>query len=103
MRDRLTDMFDELSGDLGVRAVVLTGSRRAPLLHRGGARRPQKPDAARPEGAPERAVGDVARMIRRGWQRLVGSILDCEKPVIAAVNGTRPAAAPTWCSPATSS
>ena len=33
-------------------------------------------------------MGDTARMIRRGWQRLVASILDCEKPVIAAVNGT---------------
>jgi 2-(1,2-epoxy-1,2-dihydrophenyl)acetyl-CoA isomerase len=27
-------------------------------------------------------------MVRRGWQRLVASILDCEKPVVAAVNGT---------------
>ena len=27
-------------------------------------------------------------MIKRGWQRLIASILDCEKPVVAAVNGT---------------
>jgi len=27
-------------------------------------------------------------MIRTGWQRLISAILDCEKPVIAAVNGT---------------
>ena len=27
-------------------------------------------------------------MIRDGWQALVGSIIDCEKPVIAGVNGT---------------
>ena len=27
-------------------------------------------------------------MIHNGWQRLVGSVLDCEKPVIVAVNGT---------------
>jgi 2-(1,2-epoxy-1,2-dihydrophenyl)acetyl-CoA isomerase len=27
-------------------------------------------------------------MIREGWQRLVASILDCEKPVVGAVNGT---------------
>ena len=27
-------------------------------------------------------------MIRDGWQRLVASVLDCEKPVIAGVNGT---------------
>jgi len=33
-------------------------------------------------------VGDGARTIRLGWQRLVTSVLDCEKPVIAGVNGT---------------
>ena len=33
-------------------------------------------------------MGDASRMIRDGWQRLVTSILDCEKPVIAGVNGT---------------
>ncbi|MFD7665435.1 enoyl-CoA hydratase/isomerase family protein [Streptomyces sp. NPDC059788] len=42
-------------------------------------------DRARP---PERVVGDVARMLRRGAQRLVAAVLDCEKPVLAAVNGT---------------
>ena len=44
--------------------------------------------APKPEGAPERAVGDAARMIRTGIQRLIGAMLDCEKPIIAAVNGT---------------
>jgi 2-(1,2-epoxy-1,2-dihydrophenyl)acetyl-CoA isomerase len=33
-------------------------------------------------------VGDAARVIRSGWGRLVTSIMDCEKPVIAGVNGT---------------
>ncbi|MGH9273171.1 MAG: enoyl-CoA hydratase/isomerase family protein, partial [Acidimicrobiales bacterium] len=42
----------------------------------------------RPEDAPDRVAGDAARTIRTGWQRLVTSVLDCEKPVIAAVNGT---------------
>jgi 2-(1,2-epoxy-1,2-dihydrophenyl)acetyl-CoA isomerase len=32
--------------------------------------------------------GDVARTIRLGAQRLISAVLDCEKPVIAAVNGT---------------
>jgi 2-(1,2-epoxy-1,2-dihydrophenyl)acetyl-CoA isomerase len=27
-------------------------------------------------------------MIQRGWQRLVTSVLDCDKPVIGAINGT---------------
>ena len=33
-------------------------------------------------------MGDVARMLAGGAQRLVAAILDCEKPVVAAVNGT---------------
>ncbi|MFD3512048.1 enoyl-CoA hydratase/isomerase family protein [Streptomyces sp. NPDC058657] len=35
-----------------------------------------------------RVPGDVARLIRLGAQRLITAVLDCEKPVIAAVNGT---------------
>jgi 2-(1,2-epoxy-1,2-dihydrophenyl)acetyl-CoA isomerase len=42
----------------------------------------------RPDGAPDLVVGEGARIIRNGWQRLMGSIIDCEKPVIAGVNGT---------------
>jgi 2-(1,2-epoxy-1,2-dihydrophenyl)acetyl-CoA isomerase len=38
--------------------------------------------------AGERVAGDVARTIRLGAQRLIAAVLDCEKPVIAAVNGT---------------
>ena len=88
MRDGLADLFDELSATLGVRAVVLTGAGERHFCTGAGLGGAQKPQPARPEAAPDRALGDVQRMIRRGWQRLVGSILDCEKPVIAAVNGT---------------
>ena len=42
----------------------------------------------RPDDAPETAMGDGSRMIRDGWQLLITSILDCEKPVVAGVNGT---------------
>jgi 2-(1,2-epoxy-1,2-dihydrophenyl)acetyl-CoA isomerase len=88
MRDHLTETFDELSATLGVRAIVLTGAGERHFCTGAGLGGAQKPEPARPEGAPERALGDVARLVRRGWQRLVASILDCEKPVIAAVNGT---------------
>jgi 2-(1,2-epoxy-1,2-dihydrophenyl)acetyl-CoA isomerase len=88
MRDGLADTFDELSATLGVRAVVLTGAGGKHFCTGAGLGGAQKPQPPRPDGAPEQAVGDVARMIRRGWQRLVASILDCEKPVVAAVNGT---------------
>jgi len=88
MRDHLADTFDELSASLGVRAVVLTGAGERHFCTGAGLGGAQKPEPPRPEGAPDRALGDVARLIRRGWQRLVASILDCEKPVVAAVNGT---------------
>lgn len=88
MRDQMADWLDDASADLGVRAVVITaiGDRAfctGADLRGGGA-----PAHDRPEGAPDRVVGEGSRTIRRGWQRLVGSVLDCEKPVVAGVNGT---------------
>jgi 2-(1,2-epoxy-1,2-dihydrophenyl)acetyl-CoA isomerase len=88
MRDHLADTFGELSSTLGVRAIVLTGTGEKHFCTGAGLGGAPPPEPARPEGAPDRTLGDVARLIRRGWQRLVASILDCEKPVIAAVNGT---------------
>jgi 2-(1,2-epoxy-1,2-dihydrophenyl)acetyl-CoA isomerase len=78
-RDHLIDLFEEASADPSVRAVVVTATGRgfcAGADLRGGP----------PTG--DRVAGDVARVIRRGAQRLITAVLDCEKPVIAAVNGT---------------
>jgi 2-(1,2-epoxy-1,2-dihydrophenyl)acetyl-CoA isomerase len=88
MRDRLARLFDDASASLGVRAVVLTGAGPKHFCTGAGLGGTQPAPPARPDGAPDRTAGEVARMVRRGWQRLVASILDCEKPVIAAVNGT---------------
>ena len=88
MRDGLADTFEELSATLGVRAIVLTGAGDRHFCTGAGLGGAQKPQPPRPDDAPDRALGDVQRMIRRGWQRLIASILDCEKPVVAAVNGT---------------
>jgi 2-(1,2-epoxy-1,2-dihydrophenyl)acetyl-CoA isomerase len=86
-RERVIDLLDESSARLDVGAVVLTatgeGFCTGADLRAGRASAP-----ARPEGAPDRIMGDAARMIRRGAQRLVSAVLDCEKPVVAAVNGT---------------
>ncbi|MFC4506414.1 enoyl-CoA hydratase/isomerase family protein [Streptomyces vulcanius] len=79
-RERLIQLFSEASADPAVRAVVLTGTGRgfcAGADLRGGA-----------SAAGERVAGDVARTLRLGAQRLIAAVLDCEKPVIAAVNGT---------------
>src|SRR5687768_11633063 len=70
MRDHLADVFDELSADLGVRAVVLTGAGDRHFCTGAGLGGTQPSEPARPTGAPDRALGDVARLVRRGWQRL---------------------------------
>lgn len=78
-RDLVVELLDRASADPDVRAVVLTGTGRGFCA---GA------DLRGASGAGERVAGDVARTLRLGAQRLIAAVLDCEKPVIAAVNGT---------------
>ncbi|WP_280866376.1 enoyl-CoA hydratase-related protein [Streptomyces sp. SAI-127] len=78
-RDLLVELLGQASADPEVRAVVLTGTGRGFCA---GA------DLRGASGAGERVAGDVARTLRLGAQRLIAAVLDCEKPVIAAVNGT---------------
>ncbi|KAB2593568.1 enoyl-CoA hydratase/isomerase family protein [Streptomyces arboris] len=79
-RERIIALLVDASADPAVRAVVLTATGRGFCA------------GADLRGAPaqtrERVPGDVARTIRLGAQRLIAAVLDCEKPVIAAVNGT---------------
>ncbi|MFJ9560001.1 enoyl-CoA hydratase/isomerase family protein [Streptomyces fuscichromogenes] len=85
-RERIIGHLAEASADPGTGAVIITGTGRgfcAGADLRGGT------NTGGSGGAPaERVPGDVARTIRLGAQRLVAAVLDCEKPVIAAVNGT---------------
>jgi 2-(1,2-epoxy-1,2-dihydrophenyl)acetyl-CoA isomerase len=79
-RERLIHLLSEASADPAVRAVVITATGRgfcAGADLRGAS-----------AAVGERIPGDVARVIRLGAQRLIAAVLDCEKPVIAAVNGT---------------
>lgn len=86
-RDALVSALEDASADLAVRAVVLTGAGDRAFCTGADLRVPM-PAPAKPDGAPARAHGDVARGIASGWQRVITAVLDCEKPVIAAVNGT---------------
>ena len=88
MRDRLAERFHLASEDLAVRVVVVRGAGERHFCTGAALGGPQKPTPPKPDGAPDRVMGDPARMIRRGWQALVASVLDCEKPVIGAINGT---------------
>jgi 2-(1,2-epoxy-1,2-dihydrophenyl)acetyl-CoA isomerase len=78
-RERIIRLLDEASADPDVRAVVITGTGRGFCA---GA------DLRGSATTGQRTAGDVARTLRTGAQRLVAAVLDCEKPVIAAVNGT---------------
>ncbi|MFF7182010.1 enoyl-CoA hydratase-related protein [Streptomyces sp. NPDC008121] len=84
-RERIIALLGDASADPDVRAVVLTATGRGFCA---GADLRGAPPAGGERAPGERVAGDVARMIRRGAQRLIGAVLDCEKPVIAAVNGT---------------
>ncbi|MFE2876577.1 enoyl-CoA hydratase/isomerase family protein [Streptomyces roseus] len=79
-RERVIALLADAGADPGVRAVVVTATGKGFCA------------GADLRGAPatpgERVAGDVARMIRLGAQRLIAAVLDCEKPVLAAVNGT---------------
>jgi 2-(1,2-epoxy-1,2-dihydrophenyl)acetyl-CoA isomerase len=85
-RNRLIDLLADASERVDVRAIVLTATGRH--FCTGADLRVPQDRPHRPEGAPDQLVGDIQRMIRGGAQRLVSAVLDCEKPVIAAVNGT---------------
>ncbi|QYX79311.1 enoyl-CoA hydratase/isomerase family protein [Streptomyces akebiae] len=108
-RERLIQLLSEASADPAVRAVVITGTGRgfcAGADLRGtatgggstagvgstsgdGSTSGVGPTGGGPTGGDgTRVAGDVARVIRLGAQRLIAAVLDCEKPVIAAVNGT---------------
>lgn len=85
-RTALGEALQRASVDPDVRAVLLTatGSHAFCAGADLGAR-----DVAVPGSAAGSDVvpGDMARRIAAGWQALVTNVLDCEKPVIAAVNG----------------
>lgn len=85
-RNYLSDEFARISEDLSVRAVIFTATGKG--FCTGADLRVARPDQVRPPGAPDRAIMEVARGIKVGAQKLISAILDCEKPVIAAVNGT---------------
>lgn len=88
LRDRLIAAFRDAHRDLRVRAIVLTGAGDRHFCTGADLSVPPPARAHAPEGAPERIVGDAVDMMRGGFQQLMQSIQDCEKPVVVALNGT---------------
>ena len=80
-RETLIALLGEASADQDIRVVVLTAAGQRHFCT--GADLSGSPGGS--AGAPP---GSVARAVANGSQRLISAVLDCEKPVIAAVNGT---------------
>jgi 2-(1,2-epoxy-1,2-dihydrophenyl)acetyl-CoA isomerase len=88
VRNRLIEHLDAANSSFEVRAIVLTAAGDRHFCTGADLRSGRVVPPPKPQGAPERVAGEAARMIRTGIQRLIGAMLDCEKPILTAVNGT---------------
>jgi 2-(1,2-epoxy-1,2-dihydrophenyl)acetyl-CoA isomerase len=84
----MIDLLDEASASFDVRAVIITAAGEKHFCTGADLRAGRAAPAPKPEGAPDSVLGDAARMITGGIQRLAAAIQDCSKPVIVALNGT---------------
>jgi len=85
-RDRLRDIFNSLNTNHRARVAVLTAA--GDKLFCPGADLTHVYEQDRADDIPDRVVGDPRRMMLDGQYTLFPAILDCEIPIIAAVNGT---------------
>ena len=86
-RDRVRDILNGLNTSHRARAAVLTGAGDR-FFCTGADLRHAYSDPDRSADVPERIVGDPRRMMLDGQHSLFAALLDCDVPVIAAVNGT---------------
>ena len=87
VRDGLIAQFRAAHADASIRCVVLTAAGERHFCT-GSDLRIRPPMAPKPEGAPDMVVGSASYLMRSGFQALMESIQDCQKPVILALNGT---------------
>jgi 2-(1,2-epoxy-1,2-dihydrophenyl)acetyl-CoA isomerase len=87
-RNLTISLMEGASNDLNIRCVIVTAAGERHFCTGADLRVSTIPVNPGPADAPDKVLGDVGRNIKRGAQRLIASIMDCEKPVICAVNGT---------------
>ena len=87
MRNHLIDLFESFNGQSEIRSAIITGAGEkffctgADLSASG-----QNNDDS--DKVTEPIVGEIRRMMLDGSIKLMNSVIDCEIPVISAVNGT---------------
>ena len=86
-RDRVRDILNELNSSYRARCAVITGAGDRFFCTGADLRHPYG-DPDRSTEVPARIVGDARRMMLDGQYALFDALLDCDVPVIAAVNGT---------------
>jgi 2-(1,2-epoxy-1,2-dihydrophenyl)acetyl-CoA isomerase len=86
----LIESLDAAGADLRVRAIVLTSTGGRHFCTGADLRSSRDVGTDRPPDAPPRPTGTVMRDLQRmnGAQATIAAVLDCPKPIIAAVNGT---------------
>ena len=84
-RNRIVELLDRASDDPVVRAIVLTGAGDRHFCTGGDL---SHPIALKSASDDPLGPGETLRNIHYGIQRLFRSVLDCNKPIVAAVNGT---------------
>ena len=88
VRNGIIERLAEVNASYEARAVVLTAAGAKHFCTGADLRAQRAAPPPKPEGAPERIVGDAARTIATGIQALSAAIQDCEKPVVCGLNGT---------------
>ena len=86
-RDRVRDILNGLNTSHRARAAVIAGAGDR-FFCTGADLRHSYSDPERSTDVPDRIVGDARRMMLDGQHSLFAALLDCDVPVIAAVNGT---------------
>lgn len=84
-RDALIGLLTEAGSDPDIRAVVITAAGKH-FCTGADLRSSGSDDQA--NGGNDLPTGSIMRTLAVGSQRLIVSVLDCQKPVLAAVNGT---------------
>ena len=87
MRDHLIDLFESFNSQFEVRSAVITGAGEK-FFCTGADLSASRQNNDRSEGTPSSITGEIRRMMLDGSIKLMNSVLDCEIPVIASVNGT---------------
>jgi 2-(1,2-epoxy-1,2-dihydrophenyl)acetyl-CoA isomerase len=89
-RNTIIDLLHTADLDPAIRAVVI-GANGKHFCTGADLRAPQPSAEGSADGGAEAGdppTGTIMRLIADGAQRLIAAVLDCQKPVIAAVNGT---------------